>query len=88
LKGLGAKSIRALALLSKLVYGSEPSWRDPVKFSFSHGGKDGFPYPVDRKTYDKSIEILKTAVENAKIGNKEKIYAFKRLNEFIPKEFQ
>lgn len=88
LKGLGAKSIRALALVSKLVYGAEPSWRDPVKFSFSHGGKDGFPYPVDRETYDKSIEILKTALENAKIGDKEKIYAFKRLNEFIPKEFQ
>jgi hypothetical protein len=88
LKGLGAKSIRALALLSKLVYGAEPSWRDPVKFSFSHGGKDSIPFPIDRKTYDKSIEILKTALENAKIGNKEKIYAFKRLNEFIPKEFQ
>ncbi len=88
LKGLGARSIRALALLSKLVYGAEPSWKDPVKFSFSHGGKDGFPYPVDRETYDKSIEILKTALENANIGDKEKIYAFKRLNEFIPKEFK
>lgn len=88
LRGLGAKSIRALALISKLVYGKEPSWRDPVKFSFSHGGKDGYPYPVDRETYDKSIEILKTALENAKIGNKEKIYAIKRLKDFIPKEFQ
>ncbi|OGI12595.1 hypothetical protein A3K64_01675 [Candidatus Micrarchaeota archaeon RBG_16_36_9] len=88
LKGLGARSIRALALMSKLVYGTEPSWRDPVKFSFSHGGKDGFPHPVDRGTYDKSIEILKTALENAKIDDKEKIYAFKRLNEFIPKEFK
>ena len=88
LKGLGARSIRALALISKLVYGTEPSWRDPVKFSFSHGGKDGFPYPVDRKTYDKSIEILKTSIENAKIGNKEKIYAIRRLQEFIPKGFQ
>lgn len=87
-KGLGAKSIRALALVSNLVYGAEPSWRDPVKFSFSHGGKDGYPYPVDRETYDKSIGILKTAVENAKIGNKEKIFAFKRLQDFIPKEFQ
>jgi hypothetical protein len=87
-KGLGAKSIRALALISKLVYGTEPSWRDPVKFSFCLGGKDGIPYPVDRKTYDKSIEILKTAVENARLGNREKIEAIKRLNEFIPKEFQ
>lgn len=87
-KGLGPKSIRALALISKLVYGAEPSWRDPVKFSFTVGGKDGFPYPVDRETYDRSIEILKTAVENAKIGDKEKLYAIKRLKDFIPREFQ
>lgn len=87
-KGLGAKSIRALALISKLVYGAEPSWKDPVKFSFTHGGKDGYPYPVDRETYDKSIEILKTATENAKIEDKEKLYALKRLKDFIPKEFQ
>lgn len=87
-KGLGAKSIRALALISSLIYDAEPSWRDPVKFSFSHGGKDGYPYPVDKKTYDKSIEILKTAVDNAKLGSKEKIEAVRRLKDFIPKEFQ
>lgn len=87
-KGLGAKSIRALALISKLVYGAEPSWRDPCKFSFCLGGKDGIPYAVDRKTYDKSIEILKTAVENAKIGDKEKIDAIRRLQDFVPKEFK
>ncbi len=81
-KGMGPKSIRALALLSKLIYGKEPSWKDPVKFSFAHGGKDGYPYPVNRKTYDESIVILKTAVENAKIGNKEKIFAIKRLKDF------
>ena len=83
LKGLGARSIRALALISKLVYGTEPSWRDPVEFSFSHGGKDGFPYPVDRKTYDKSIEILRTSIENAKIGGKERIDAIRRLKDFL-----
>ncbi|NIO44035.1 MAG: DUF763 domain-containing protein [Candidatus Aenigmarchaeota archaeon] len=81
-KGMGPKSIRALALLSKLIYGKEPSWKDPVKFSFAHGGKDGYPYPVNRKTYDESTEILKTAVENARIGNKEKIFAIKRLKDF------
>jgi hypothetical protein len=86
--GMGPKSIRALALLSKLIYGAEPSWRDPVKFSFAHGGKDGYPYPVDRKTYDKSIQILKVAIENAKIGRKERLNAIKRLKEFLPKEFQ
>lgn len=88
MKGLGARSIRALALISKLVYGTEPSWRDPVKFSFSHGGKDGYPFPVDRETYDKSIEVLKTAIGNAKIGDRERIEAVKRLQDFLPKEFQ
>ncbi|MEM5778126.1 MAG: DUF763 domain-containing protein [Candidatus Aenigmatarchaeota archaeon] len=85
LKGFGAKSIRALALLSDLIYGAEPSWRDPVKFSFAFGGKDGHPRPVERNLMDKSIEILKNAIENAKIGNKEKIEAIKRLKDFIPK---
>ncbi len=84
-RGLGARSIRALALLGDLVYGVEPSWRDPAKYSFAHGGKDGFPYPVDRRTYDKSIEILRTAVEHAKLGNKEKLHAIKQLNKFLPK---
>jgi hypothetical protein len=83
LKGMGPKKIRALALVSELVYGAAPSWRDPVKYSFTHGGKDGFPYPVDRKTYDNSISFLKEAVEEAKLGNKEKTNALKRLNEFL-----
>ncbi len=86
IRGLGAKTIRALALISSLVYGAEPSWKDPVSFSFAHGGKDGHPYPVDRKTYDRSIEVLSVAVENAKLGNKEKLHALRRLKEFLPKE--
>lgn len=83
LKGMGHKKIRALALISGLLYGVEPSWKDPVKFSFTHGGKDGFPYPVDRKAYDNSIQVLKDAVEEAKIGEKEKLYAIRRLKDFI-----
>jgi len=78
-RGVGPKTIRALALISDLVYGAPASTRDPVKFTFAHGGKDGTPYPIDRKTYDKSIEILKIAVEKAKIGGKDKIEAIKRL---------
>ncbi|MEM7819923.1 MAG: DUF763 domain-containing protein [Candidatus Aenigmatarchaeota archaeon] len=83
IRGIGPKAIRALALISQLIYGKEPSWEDPVKFSFSHGGKDGYPYFVDRKIYNKSIDILRNAIENAKIGNKEKMFAIKRLNEFL-----
>ena len=84
IKGVGAGTIRALALLSDLVYGEKPSWKDPVKYSFAHGGKDGYPYKVSRKLLDKSIEILKTGFENAKIGDNEKMKALKRLKEFLP----
>ena len=79
LRGVGPKSIRALALLSELIYGASVSFRDPARFSFAHGGKDGHPYPVDRESYDRSIEILKQAVESAKIGNRQKMEAIKRL---------
>ena len=79
LRGVGPKGIRALALLSELIYGAKLSFRDPARFSFAHGGKDGHPYPVDRKSYDRSIEILKQAVERAKIGDRQKMEAIKRL---------
>ncbi|RLF35257.1 MAG: DUF763 domain-containing protein [Thermoplasmata archaeon] len=82
MKGVGPKTVRALALISDLVYGDKPSWRDPVKFSFAVGGKDGVPFPVDRKVMDESIEIIKSGVEQAKIGEKEKINALKRLRNF------
>jgi hypothetical protein len=81
--GMGPKMIRALALISDLVFGANPSFKDPVKYSFAHGGKDGFPYPVDRATYDHSILTLKEALEQAKLDKKEKYRAIKRLNEFI-----
>jgi hypothetical protein len=80
LRGLGPKRIRALALISELVYGASPSWKDPAKFSFAHGGKDGTPFPVDRATYDRSIRILHEAVEEAKLDKKEKYEAIKRLS--------
>jgi len=83
LQGMGPKKIRALALISDLVFGSPPSWRDPVKYSFTHGGKDGFPYPVDREVYDNSIRILHESLESAKLEKKERYGAIKRLEEYI-----
>ncbi len=83
IKGMGPKTVRALALLGKLIFGAEPSWEDPVEFSWAHGGKDGFPYNVNRGMYDKSVDILNNAIQNAKIGNKEKMHAIKRLREFV-----
>ncbi|MTK63777.1 MAG: DUF763 domain-containing protein [Methanobacterium sp.] len=83
LNGIGPKKIRALALISDLVYGSKPSWEDPVKYSFTHGGKDGYPYPVDREVYDHSIKTIKESLEEAKINKKDKYNALKRLEAHI-----
>jgi hypothetical protein len=83
LNGMGPKKIRALALLSDLIYGAQASWKDPVKYSFAHGGKDGYPYPVSRDVYDHSIGFLKGAIEQAKLGNEDKYKAIKRLKDFI-----
>ena len=83
LNGVGPKKIRALALISDLVFGEQASWQDPVKYSFTHGGKDGFPYPVDREVYDHSINTLKEALDSSKLDNKNKISAIKRLESFI-----
>lgn len=83
LKGVGPKTVRALALISNLIYGNKPSWEDPVKYSFAVGGKDGVPFPVDRKAMDESTQIIKNGIEQAKIGEKEKLHAFRRLKGFI-----
>ena len=85
LKGVGPNTVRALALISDLIYGETPSWEDPVRFSFAVGGKDGVPYPVNRQAMDESIEMIRTGVEDAKIGDKEKIQALQRLKDFLPR---
>jgi hypothetical protein len=82
LKGIGAKTIRSLALISELIYGARASWKDPTNFAFALGGKDKIPFEIDRKHYDETTNILKLAIDNAKIGDKDKLYAIKRLNQF------
>ena len=79
LGGVGPKTLRALSLISELIYDTPVSLQDPASYSFAHGGKDGYPYPVDRKTYDSSIEFLARALDKAKIGDKDKLDAFRRL---------
>ncbi len=79
LKGVGAKSLRALALIAELAYGQAASWRDPARFSFAHGGKDGYPYPVDRENYDRSIAWLRDAVSRARLGRSDRLSALRRL---------
>ncbi|UCB43510.1 MAG: DUF763 domain-containing protein [Dehalococcoidales bacterium] len=81
LRGVGAKTLRALSLIAELVHGVAPSYQDPTRYSFAHGGKDGYPYPVDKETYDKSIELLAKSVNRAKLGLNEKREALNRLGE-------
>lgn len=82
IKGVGAKAIRSLALVSELVYGKRASWKDPVKYSFAHGGKDGIPYPINRKVMDDNTRLLKDSIRNAKLGDKDRLHAIKRLSSF------
>jgi hypothetical protein len=81
---VGAKGLRALALVAELAYGEPASVRDPVSYAFAHGGKDGTPFPVDRATYDTTIESLRRAVADARAGRPEKVQALKRLADFSP----
>jgi hypothetical protein len=73
-----------LALVSDLIFGQPPSWKDPAKFSFAFGGKDGVPFPIDKESMDKSIEILLSAIYESKIGMREKLNAIKRLKILLP----
>ena len=85
IEGVGAKTLRALALAAELIYGARASTRDPARFSFAHGGKDGHPYPVDRETYDQTIEVLGAAVKRARVDRSEQVKALKRLAAFAEK---
>ncbi len=82
-RGVGPATVRGLALVAELVYGTTPSWKDPVKYSFAYGGKDGLPYPVDRESMDKSTQILRNAIEHARIGNNEKLKSLQRLRKYV-----
>ena len=80
--------------MSEVIHGTPSRFKDPARFSFAHGGKDGHPFPVPTKVYDETISTLQTAVNKAKIGNTEKSEAIKKLYEiaahaekdFIPNE--
>jgi hypothetical protein len=79
LPGVGAKTVRALSLAAEIMYGVPATFRDPAAFSFAHGGKDGHPYPVHRRTYDATIHYLETAVRRARVGDRERLDALRRL---------
>jgi len=79
LEGVGPRAIQSLTLVSEVIHGTPSRFTDPARFSFAHGGKDGHPFPVPTKTYDQTIEILRSAVEKARLGNTDKNEAIKNL---------
>jgi uncharacterized protein len=81
LSGVGPRTIQSLTLVSEVIHGSPSRFRDPARFSFAHGGKDGHPFPVPTKVYDETISTLQTAVYKAKLGANDKNEAIKKLHE-------
>jgi hypothetical protein len=80
IKGIGPRTVRALSLVSEVVYGAKPSYQDPARYTFSFGGKDGTPFPVDQSTYDKTLAVMEEGIKKSNIRYKEKLGALKRLN--------
>jgi uncharacterized protein len=79
--GVGARTVRSLALVAEVVHGAPHRFTDPARFSLAHGGKDGHPFPVPIRVYDETIRVLKSAVQKAKLGRDEELAALKRLDE-------
>ncbi len=86
IRGVGPGTIRALALLAQVIFGARPCFEDPARYSFAHGGKDGFPYPVARTRYDGTISFLEDALARAKVGNKQRLDALRRLEAFLEQD--
>jgi len=88
LEKLGPRTLQSLALVAEVVHGTPSRFSDPARFSFAHGGKDGHPFKVPLKTYDESLDFLRTALDRAKLGptdrrDKEKLEGFRRLDRFV-----
>ena len=79
--GVGARTVRSLAMVAEVIHGAPCRFADPARFTLAHGGKDRHPFPVPTRVYDKTIGVLKTAVSQAKLGNEEKLGAIRRLDE-------
>lgn len=85
LSGLGPRTLQSLALVSEIIYGSPSRFKDPARFSFAHGGKDGHPFPVPLSIYDQTISTLQNAINKSKLGNSDKIQAIQSLSRISAK---
>ena len=80
---MGPKTIRALSLVSELIYGAKPSYEDPARYSFSVGGKDGTPFFTERDTYDKLLKVVEKGIQRSQISIREKTEARERLKNSV-----
>lgn len=80
---LGPRTLQSLALIAEVVHGTPVRFSDPARFSFAHGGKDGHPFPVPLKTYDASLSVLRSALDSAKAGDRDKLDGMRRLDQFV-----
>jgi uncharacterized protein len=78
--GVGARTVEALALVAEVMHGAPSRFKDPARFSYAHGGKDGHPFPVPLDVYDQTLGVLRRAVLQAKLGNEERLQALERLD--------
>ena len=83
LEGLGPRTLQSLALIAEVVHGAASRLSDPARFSFAHGGKDRHPFPVPLKTYDESVNFLRTSLDKAKLGGGDKLDGLRRLDTFV-----
>jgi hypothetical protein len=88
LEGVGPRTLQSLALVSEVIHGTPSRFRDPARFAFAHGGKDGHPFPVPITVYDETIGILQTAVQKAKVGQCDKLDAIKKLTQLAQRTEQ
>ena len=90
LQGMGPRTLQSMALVSEVIYGTPSRFKDPARFSFAHGGKDGHPFPVPLKVYDETLSVLSKAIGRAKIGETDKLHAIQQLSEIsrrVEKDF-
>ncbi|MGZ8451940.1 MAG: DUF763 domain-containing protein [Candidatus Binatia bacterium] len=83
LEGIGPRTLQSLALIAEVVHGAASRFSDPARFSFAQGGKDRHPFPVPLKTYDESVNFLRTSLDRAKLGGGDKLDGLRRLDTFV-----
>lgn len=83
LENLGPRTLQSLALVAEVIHGTPTRFRDPARFAFAHGGKDRHPFPVPTKVYDRTVEVLQTSLEKAKLGDEDRSQGLARLHRFV-----